>query len=208
MLTEPDIRAVEKALVERARAAGLGTDLSELELLALLQHQGAATRLLDCSRNAFVALWFACRSQPEKDGVLIGFQLGENAVHLDTATLRHSIDDLLGMACGRLLWWQPRSLSPRISAQQAVFVFGQVVDEPWGSIRLGEGGVGLGDIGSIPGAAVIFVSAQLKTVLNRLWEPLLGFGEESLFPDLEGFALAHGVDKPFPAEFIRSMPNS
>jgi hypothetical protein len=34
------------------------------------------------------------------------------------------VDDLLAMASGRLLWWQPRSLSPRISAQQAVSVFG------------------------------------------------------------------------------------
>jgi len=207
-LTEPGIRAVEKALIERARAAGLGTDLGELELLALLQHHGAATRLLDCTRNAFVALWFACRSEPENDGVLIGFQLGENAVHLDTAALQRGIDELLTMASGRLLWWQPRSLSPRISAQQAVFVFGQVVDEPWGSIRLGGGGVGLGDIGAIPGAALIFVSAQLKTVLNGLWEPMLGFNEQSLFPDLGGFALANSVDKPFPAEFTTNTPNS
>jgi hypothetical protein len=207
-LTEPDIRAVEKALIERARAAGLGAGLGELELLALLQHHGAATRLLDCSRNAFVALWFACRREPEKDGLLIGFQLGLNAVHLDTAALQHGIDELLAMASGRLLWWQPRSLSPRISAQQAVFVFGQVVDEPWGSIRLGGGGVGFGDIGALPGAALIFVSAQLKTMLNRIWEPMLGFSEESLFPDLDGFALAHSVDKPFPADFIMNTPNS
>jgi hypothetical protein len=207
-LTEPDIRAVEKALIESARAAGLGTDLGELELLALLQHQGAATRLLDCSRNAFVALWFTCRSEPEKDGVLIGFQLGENAVHLDTAALRHGVDELLTTASGRFLWWQPRSLSARISAQQAAFVFGQVVDEPWGSIRLGGGGVGLDEIGVVPGAAVIFVSAQLKTVLNGTWEPMLGFSEESLFPDLAGFALANGVDKPFPADFTTNTPNS
>jgi FRG domain len=201
-LTEPRLRAVEKALVERARAAGLGDDLDELELLARLQHHGAATRLLDCSRNAFVALWFACRWEPEHDGVLIAFELGENAVHLDTQLLRHGVDDLLAMAAGRLLWWQPRSLSPRISAQQAVFVFGEVVDEPWGSIRLGQGGVSLGGTGAVPGAALIFVSAQLKAALNGMWEPLLGFSEESLFPDFDGFALAHGIGKPFPAQFI------
>jgi hypothetical protein len=67
---------VEKALIERARAAGLGSGLGELELLARLRHHGAATRLLDCSRNAFVALWFACRWEPDQDGVLIGFELG------------------------------------------------------------------------------------------------------------------------------------
>jgi hypothetical protein len=199
--TEAGLRVVEKALIERARAAGLGTDLGELELLARLQHHGAATRLLDCSRNAFVALWFACRWEPDQDGVLIGFELGENAVHLDTAMLRHGIDELLTKASGRLLWWQPRSLSPRISAQQAVFVFGRVVDEPWGSIRLAAGGVSLGDIGAVPGAALVFVSAKLKAAMNGIWQPLLGFSEESLFPDFDGFALAHGVDKPFPADF-------
>ena len=203
--TEAGLRAAEKALIERARAAGLGTDLGELELLARLQHHGAATRLLDCSRNAFVALWFACRWEPDKDGVLIGFELGENAVHLDTSMLHHGIDDLLAMASGRLLWWQPRGLSPRISAQQAVFVFGQVVDEPWGSIRLGTGSVSLGDAGAIPGAALIFVSAKLKAALNGIWAPLLGFSEESLFPDFDGFALAHSVDKPFPSGFITGL---
>ncbi len=201
-VTEPGVRVMERALIERARAAGLGGELGELELLARLQHHGAATRLLDCSRNAFVALWFARRWEPAKDGVLIGFELGDNAVHLDTQMLGHDIDDLLAMAAGRLLWWQPRSLSPRISAQQAVFAFGQVVDEPWGSIRLGQGEVSLGDIGAVPGAALILVSAKLKAALNGIWGPLLGFSEESLFPDFDGFALAHGVDKPFPADFI------
>ncbi len=96
-LNESSVRDVERGLIERARAAGLGTDVCELELLARLQHHGAATRLLDCSRNAFVALWFACRWAPEKDGILVGFELGENAVHLDTALLRQDIDELLAM---------------------------------------------------------------------------------------------------------------
>jgi hypothetical protein len=200
--TEPGVRVMERALIERARAAGLGGELGDLELLARLQHHGAATRLLDCSRNAFVALWFACRWEPGQDGVPIGFELGQNAVQLDTEMLRHGIDDLLAMASGRLLWWQPRGLSPRISAQQAVFVFGQTVDEPWGSIRLGTGGASLGGAGAIPGAALIFVSARLKAALNGIRWPLLGFSEESLFPDFDGFALAHGVGKPFPADFI------
>jgi hypothetical protein len=30
----------------------------------------------------------------------------------------------------------------------------------------------------------------------------VGFSEESLFPDFDGFALAHGIGKPFPAQFI------
>jgi FRG domain len=171
----------------------------ELELLARLQHHGAATRLLDYSRNAFVALWFACRWEPERDGVLLGFELGDNAVHLATELLRHSVDELLAMAAGRLLWWQPRSLSPRISAQQAAFVFGETVDERWGSIRLGQGEVSLGETGAVPGAALILVSAELEASLNGIWSRLFGFSAESLFSDFDGFALANGVDRPLPA---------
>ena len=77
--------------------------------------------------------------------------------------------------------WQPPGLWHRVSARQAAFVFGEVVDGPWGSIRLGGGGLGLGDIGSIPGPALIFVSAQLKTALSGIWEPLLGSSEQSLY---------------------------
>jgi hypothetical protein len=146
--TEPGVRVMGRALIERPGAAGLGGELGDLELPARLQHHGAATRLLDCSRNPFVALWFACRWEPGQDGVLIGFELGQNAVHLHTEMLRHGIDDLLAMPSGRL------------------------------------------------------VSARLKAALNGIWWPLLGFSEESLFPDFDGFALAHGVGKPFPADFI------
>ena len=45
------------------------------------------------------------------------------------------------------------------------------------------------------------MSARLKAALNDVWNPLLGFNEESLFPDFDGFALAHSVGKPFPARF-------
>jgi hypothetical protein len=139
VLDEAHIRFAERALAERARAAGLGDSLGELDLPA--------------------------------------------------------------QAAGRLLWWQPRNLSPRIAAQQAAFVFGPVADEPWESIRLGRGQVSPGGTGAVPGTALIYVSAQLKATMNGIWERLLGFSEESLFPDFDGFALAHSIGKPFPPDF-------
>ena len=55
----------ENELLEPARMDGHGVEdgreLEDLELLAKLQHHGAATCLIDFTRNFFVAMWFACR---------------------------------------------------------------------------------------------------------------------------------------------------
>ena len=45
--------------------------LSDLELLADLQHYGAATCLIDFTTNALVALWFACYEEPGQAGKVI-----------------------------------------------------------------------------------------------------------------------------------------
>ena len=55
------------ALVEPARRHGFasnnGVTLGDLEILAKLQHLGAATCLLDFTRNALVGLWMACNAE-------------------------------------------------------------------------------------------------------------------------------------------------
>ena len=45
-------------------------DSPDLELLAQLQHQGAATGLIDFTRHPLIALWFACNEHREKDGAV------------------------------------------------------------------------------------------------------------------------------------------
>ena len=60
-------------LIEPARTRGFGSEsgrrLSDLELLAKLQHFGARTGLLDFTWGPLVALWFACKN-PSQDGKL------------------------------------------------------------------------------------------------------------------------------------------
>ncbi len=167
----------------------------------MLQHHGAATRLLDCTFNAYIALWFACRDRPDDWGVIAGFDLARawpiltaDQRDLPMGELLHILDEDATFGV-----WRPASLSPRIAAQQGFFVFSVVVDEVWGSMRFR--GDQLQETGSIPGLNLFAVSPELKAQFNMVWEEQFGYAEERMFPDLDGFARVHAAAARFPGNF-------
>ena len=48
----------------------------------------------------------------------------------------------------------------------------------------------------------IAVSPELKTYMARRWREHLGYSEQSMFPDLDGFANAQGVGQPLAWDFF------
>ena len=84
----------ERNLVELAKCKYpdvFREEMKPIEILALLQHYGIPTRLLDVTENALVALYFACCSKPDSNGEVFVFLNKDN--HVDNAPIINAIAD-------------------------------------------------------------------------------------------------------------------
>ena len=176
---------INKDLIEKARSLGHdqrdAQQLSDLELLAELQHFGAATCLIDFTRSALVALWFACQqgSQREANGKVFAVR-HDDMVRLKTVNpqlLKKDIDYFLTPdENGRypLYQWQPKLQNNRIIAQQSVFVFsGAQIEEE----------------------AVCVIENNSKQNILIALDKISGITEANIYPDFDGFARLHAHDE-------------
>lgn len=114
--------------------------LSDLEVLADIQHKGGATCLVDFSKNALIALWFACSGDYEDEGILYCYETIKDIIfrsNLSVLTTKDSaqpIESLLvetrkcanfrGKYSHKFWMWSPSCINDRISRQDSVFIFG------------------------------------------------------------------------------------
>lgn len=170
-------------MCSRGTCPELPPGCSDLELLAQLQHQGAATGLIDFTLDPLVALWFACVGHPESDGAV--YVLPRSKVQeADAAALRsRSLLDYFYRSNMRD-WstkphlWCPTPTRGRPAAQSAVFIFG--VPFLWPAFL---------------GKATINRSAKFNLLSELRSEH--GITEESLFVDFAGYAQANSASKPY-----------
>ncbi len=148
-----------------------GATLSDLQRLSALQHQGAATGLLDFTENLQVALWFACSEEPEKDAKVFLIDIEDSKFAINGRMLEKPFRDRQ-----EVVYYEPdRSLGARVVAQQSVFILDTpaLLDQHLKS--------------------KVVPQSSKKPVLDYLRQ--LGLSEKSLFGDIPGLATANARHK-------------
>ena len=169
-----------ETLIEPARTRGFGSEsghrLSDLQLLAKLQHFGAATGLLDFTWSPLVALWFACED-PTRNGKLFVIDTND-PIGVARVSSDETLQNLTAVFSGasgppHLSYWEPMvsgDTSKRILRQRSVFIIGRPL-VPIDNEIIRE----------------IIVAKDDKEALRTELETL-DFHQDSLFQDVYGFA--------------------
>lgn len=186
---------ITQELIASARSLGHdrneGRPRSDLELLAHLQHYGAATCLIDFTRDVIVALWMACQqSTKEKDKKKKKAKGKVFAVRSDHLSQLRNVSDEqrqhtdIGDFFKKddrgypLYQWQPNNQNDRIMAQKSVFIFGGA---------------------DIPVEAECIIQANAKQKLLTDLYRISGITDGRIYPDFDGFVSQHAWNKPYRA---------
>jgi hypothetical protein len=186
-VSEKAIQQYEKRLLQEASHKGYrfvdGKHLSDFELLARLQHHGAATRLVDFTKNLLVALWFCIATDEDKTGALIGLHcyfVGGTEGTLKVDLYDKEVGDL--NKYDHPMIWEPPVVTSRVAAQHAVFLYSDAISARHGSLKFPE---------NENSALIIAVSPQLKAKAKRILQQIFDIRHLTLFPDFDGFSFTN-----------------
>ena len=145
--------------------------LSDLELLLELQHYGAATGLVDFSRDFLIALWFAAHDNKGKNGKVFVLNINDIDKFSELQKGEKIFDE-----CEKLQFVNNNFKSNnRIFAQKGVFVFGNQTIDNAKTIKI--------------------LQEEKKPILQELSDRF-SIDEKSLFQDIYGFSMVNDVNHP------------
>jgi hypothetical protein len=146
---------------------------SKIESLAVAQHHGLATRLLDWTMNPLVAAYFCCIENKETDGSIFVLETPEQLANDDLNF------ELLKEHNGTI-GYIPKFISPRMLNQRALFT---IHCDAKSEIPITESVLKNGK----PNLTRIVIEAKLKRELIKMLDDY-GINQVVLFPDLDGLS--------------------
>ena len=169
-------------LIEPSRTRGYGIEagraLSDLELLAKLQHFGAETGLIDFSWSPLVALWFASED-PRYDGkvFLMDASYPIGIAKVTGGGSDQGLQEVFTVPQGSqpILYWEPTGggdAMARILRQRSVFVIGRPLVTQSAEVI----------------EEITVCKGDKEAILGEL--AVIDFNEATLFQDVYGFAQA------------------
>jgi hypothetical protein len=175
----------------------------ELRCLAMMQHHGAPTRLLDFTKSPYVAAFFAMEHCAEAAAVyaLNTPRLWASAPRFDKSLSRDAVDPRLAGNFERyfapnrhpVVWFgEPSEMDRRLVAQSGLLVMPGIVETPLDELLQGyDSGEPLLEKLLLPGR----LRAEALHALYRM-----NITQATLFPDLEGLArsIAYELEEAWP----------
>ncbi len=157
--------------------------LGDLELLAELQHNGAATALIDFTYSSLVALYFASVNDPDKDGVVYIINTLDfgKFQKIDSGKSEWKFKQYMKNGDAFLWVWEPSDLNNRIPKQHSLFILGkpEISSE---SIKN------------------ITIDADKKARILYELQKIHDVGGLTLFNDMIGFASENSCENPYYSE--------
>ena len=167
---------IAKARMRGFLPPGFNEASPDLELLAQLQHQGAATGLIDFTLQPSVALWFACNEHRTEDGAVYVLARSSTEEISNSRDLQKEIQSFYEEG---VLWsWEPSPRGNRIVTQSSVFVLG------------------------VPTVASdkmerFTIEAESKNDILKQLAAVYDIKEDLLFSDFPGYAVANASNKTY-----------
>ena len=221
--TSGDRIAATEALLAAARATSIstheGSALPPLALLARLQHQGAATPLLDISTDPFVALYMAVVDAPNApapdDALLFAIRQPRQSIRAyDTREIGTILDAVNRAEPDQAFLYVPPPVDQRLRIQRGRFLLCPTTTEALTNVmkvttKDDLKAVAAGtttDQSALRNVCVIRIPTEIKRAAAEWLALHAGLTVEDIYPTafdhphLEAFAKDHGRASPFPPE--------